>query len=298
MEQWSVQLAPQLRALVALASAGGHMTRAAADLNIPQSSMSRKISALQSALGVPLLIHDGRAVRLTPDAHQLAVRLRGPLDELDLALAEASGSTDPERGTVRFGFPLTMGSGRIPDLLAEFRHRHPNIKVLLKQANGSELGADLLSGDLDLAIVIPTPERLNHVEIGKQAICVVLPAGHHLATATELRLDQLDGDTFIANPPSYNLRQITEYWCRSAGYDPDIAIEVTEFATIRELIGRDLGIALLPHDDRNPSDIVEIPLAGHQYRRTIALAWGTSTQSAPTRQLHEYLVNGWGQDEV
>jgi DNA-binding transcriptional LysR family regulator len=290
MDQWTTQLAPQLRALVALAAHDGHMTQAAAALDIPQSSMSRRIRALQTALRVPLLIHDGRTVRLTPDAQRLAAPARGPLDELDQTLAELAGGADPDHGTVRFGFPLTMGSGQIPDLLADFRRQYPGIRVLLKQAHGTELGADLINGHLDLAVVIPTPDRLHHTTIGIQHIYVAVPTRHRLAAAENVRLEELADETFIANPPSYNLRQLTEIWCGEAGYTPNIAIEVTEFGTIRELIGRGLGIALLPHDDRTPPEITEIPLTGGSYSRPIALAWGTTTQAAPTRRLNDYLL--------
>lgn len=290
MDQWTSQLAPQLRALVELSAHDGHMTQAALALDIPQSSMSRRIHALQTALGVPLLIHDGRTVRLTPEARRLAARAREPLAELDRTLAELTGDADPDHGTVRFGFPLTMGSGHIPDLLAAFRHRHPGIRVLLKQAHGTELGAGLMTGNLDLAIVIPAPERLHHTTIGIQQIQVAVPADHRLAAAGQLHLHELSGETFIANPPSYNLRQLTETWCREAGYTPNIAIEVTEFGTIRELIGRGLGIALLPHDDRTPPGICEIPLAGGGHHRSIALAWGTTTRAAPTRRLNDFLL--------
>ncbi|MFD6198968.1 LysR family transcriptional regulator [Mycobacteriaceae bacterium NPDC060252] len=298
MDQWTAQLAPQLRALVELSAHDGHMTQAALALDIPQSSMSRRIHALQTALGVPLLIHDGRTVRLTPEARRLAARARGPLAELDRTLAELTGDADPEHGTVRFGFPLTMGSGHIPDLLAAFRHRHPGIRVLLKQAHGTELGAGLMTGNLDLAIVIPAPERLHHTTIGIQQIQVAVPADHRLAAAAQLHLHELSGETFIANPPSYNLRQLTETWCREAGYTPNIAIEVTEFGTIRELIGRGLGIALLPHDDRTPPDICEIPLAGGGHHRSIALAWGTTTRAAPTRRLNDFLLQHFSQAAV
>jgi hypothetical protein len=99
MDRWSVQLAPQLRALVALAVHNGHMTQAAAELGIPQSSMSRRINALQATLRVPLLIHDGRTVRLTAEANRLASRARGPLDDLDRLLAEITGGADPDCGT-------------------------------------------------------------------------------------------------------------------------------------------------------------------------------------------------------
>ena len=70
-------LAPQLRALEELDSQGGHMTRAADSLGIPQSSMSRRIHALEKTLGVRLLTQEGRTVRLTPVAVQLAEQVAG-----------------------------------------------------------------------------------------------------------------------------------------------------------------------------------------------------------------------------
>ncbi|EME23353.1 LysR family transcriptional regulator [Rhodococcus triatomae BKS 15-14] len=266
------------------------MTHAAAELRMPQSSMSRRIHALEKELGIPLLIHDGRVVRLTAAAQRLALHLREPLRQLDLVIDEVTGDADPDHGTVRFGFPLTMGTGRVPDLLAQFRRRHPGIRVLLKQAHGSALGADLLAGALDLAIVIPAPVRLRHARIGTQRIQVVVPDGHRLADARHPRLADLAGETFIANPPSYNLRQLTEAWCNDAGFTPDVAFEVTEFATIRELISRGLGIALLPHDERPTPGLTELPLAGEQFSRDIALAWSAAIEAPPTRRLSGFLL--------
>lgn len=289
MDQWLGRLAPQLAALVALAENDCHMTRAAAALGVPQSSMSRRIHALEKELGLPLLIHDGRVVRLTPAAQHFARQAREPLRDLEHLVASVTGEADPDRGTVRFGFPLTMGSGRIPDLLVEFRRLYPGIRVALKQAHGAELAADLLAGTLDLALTIPAPARLQHTVVGTQQIYVLLPHDHRLAERSRLRLEDLRDETFVANPASYNLRQLTESWCRRAGFTPDVAIEVTEFATIRELISRGLGIALLPHAERTPPGIVELPLAGDDFRRDIALAWGANVEAPATRRLSTFL---------
>lgn len=283
------QLAPQLAALVALAAHDGHMTRAAESLGVPQSSMSRRIHALEKQLRVPLLIHDGRIVRLTTAAQDLARQAREPLHRLDLIVGAITGAADPDHGTVRFGFPLTMGSGQIPDLLVDFRRRHPGIRVTLKQAHGAELASDLRDGALDLAVLIPAPPQLRHTVLGTQQIHALLPRDHRLAQAPGLYLKDLAGETFIANPASYNLRQLTETWCQQAGFSPDIAIEVSEFATIRELIGRGLGVALLPHDERTPTETVELPLLGGQFRRDIALAWGATSEAPATARLSGFL---------
>ena len=98
-----------------------------------------------------------------------------------------------------------------------------------------------------------------------------------------------DARAIIANPASYNLRQLTESWCRRAGFKPDVALEVTEFATIRELISRGLGIALLPHDERTPPGIDERRLAGDGHHRDIALVWGAAVEAPATRRLSVFL---------
>src|SRR5699024_1948601 len=91
MDEWSLTLTPRLRALVELVAHDGHMSDAAAALDMPQSSMSRRIHGLEELLGVPLLIHDGRIVRMTPSAIDLADGVRGPLQALDLAVDEVTG---------------------------------------------------------------------------------------------------------------------------------------------------------------------------------------------------------------
>ncbi|MEZ0054057.1 DNA-binding transcriptional LysR family regulator [Mycobacterium sp. MAA66] len=288
MDQWMSQLAPQLRALDELAAHGGHMTRAADSLGIPQSSMSRRIHALEKALGVRLITQDGRAVRLTPAAVKLAEQTRRPLRELEAAIDTVAGEADPDHGTVRFGFPLTMGAGVVPGLIAEFHRRTPGIRLEIKQAHGSELAADLKAGTLDVAVVIPPPDDVEHAVIGTQQIRAVLPTGHPLAARRRLRLDDLRGETFIANPASYHLRQITENWCSDSGFVPHVPVEITDFSTIRELVGRGMGIALLPHDEHTSRRVREIPLTPNTYRREIALAWAQTAVTPASRRLLKF----------
>lgn len=287
------QLAPQLRALEELANQDGHMTRAAESLGIPQSSMSRRIHALERSLGVPLLTQDGRTVRLTPAAVTLAEQARRPLRELEATLGSVAGEADPEHGTVRFGFPLTMGAGVVPALIAGFHRRVPGIRLQIKQSHGSELAADLRAGTVDVAVVIPPPDDIEHVVIGRQQIRVVLPAAHPLAPRRRLHLEELSDQTFIANPASYHLRQVTETWCREAGFTPQIPVEITEFATIRELVGRGMGIALLPHDEHTSRRVREIPLTPNAYQREIALAWSSTAVTPAARRLLAFLRAEW-----
>lgn len=239
-------LAPGLRALESLDAHGGHMTRAAAALDVPQSSMSRRVHALEAALGVQLVAPRGRSVVLTTLGARLAAGVRGPLRDIERVVAETIGDADPDSGTVRFGFPLTLGDGAIPEILTAFYHQHPRVSLHLKQAHGRQLVDDLLAGELDLAVTIPPPEKLSHKVIGRQEIVAALPDGHRLAQLGVIDLADLADERFIANPPSYHLRRLTEQVCRAAGFEPLVAVEITEFSSILALLSRGLGVALLP----------------------------------------------------
>lgn len=283
-----LRLAPLLRVLDELARHDGHVTRAADALDIPQSSMSRRIHALENETGIRLLVPDGRAARLTPRAMVLAGHVRGPLRELEQAIGAIVTESDPEHGTVRLGFPLTMGRGVMPALIVDFHRRHPGVSLRLKQAHGSELAEDLRTGVLDVAVVIPAPADVGHVVIGHQEICACLPGDHRLAGRERVRLSDLSDEPFVVTPPAYQLRRLTETWCAEAGFRPNVAVEVTEFATAGELVGRGLGVALLPrgHVVRGA---VEITLGPGERQRPIALAWGPTSRTPAGRLVCDHI---------
>lgn len=289
MDEWVAGQIPQLSALVELVDQEGHMTEAAAALGIPQSTMSRRIHSFEDHLGVPLIVPDGRAISLTVAAHALADSIRGPLREIGVAITDVAEAADPDHGTIRFGFPLTMGAGQIPDLLAAFTSRHPGIRLDLKQAHGAELARDLQKGALDLAIIIPPPVDLPHEILVSQEIVAAVPADHRLAGRRSVTVAQLASEEFIANPGTYNLRSLTDLWCADAGFVPRVKTEVTEFSTIREFVSRGMGVALIPRDVRLMEGIAEVELRGGDYVREVSLCSAVRRPSRVVARLRGFI---------
>ena len=288
--------APQLAALLELVEQGGHMTDAAAILGIPQSTMSRRIHGLEDHLGVPLIVPDGRTISLTAAARELADSIRGPLREIEIAITDIAEAADPDHGAIRFGFPLTMGAGQIPDLLAAFSSRYPGIRLDLKQAHGAELARDLQKGGLDLAIIIPPPVELQHEVLASQEIVAALPADHRFAGRRSITVAQLASEEFIANPATYNLRSLTDLWCADAGFVPRVKTEVTEFSTIREFVGRGMGVALIPRNVRFMEGIAEVELRGGDYVREVSLCSAVRRPSRVVARLRDFIrerAQGW-----
>lgn len=98
---------PPLQCLIAFESAARHssFTRAAAELNLTQSAVSRQIGQLEDFLGRQLFVREPRALQLTVAGQRYADRVRSQLEacsdatfdvmkrygDLDLAVACSSG---------------------------------------------------------------------------------------------------------------------------------------------------------------------------------------------------------------
>lgn len=97
-----------------------HVTRAAEELHVAQSAVSRQIHQLEQELGVDLFMQKGRNLQLTPVGQLFCKRVESVLKELERSVAEVHEFLDPELGEIRIGFPHSLGTHLIPSIVAEF----------------------------------------------------------------------------------------------------------------------------------------------------------------------------------
>src|SRR5580693_5652246 len=112
-------LAPKLALLRAVAEEG-NLTRAAATVGLPQPTASRWLAALSAELGTPVVVSDGRGIRLSRVGASLAQAAGRTLSELATEVRQATDEADPERGSVVLAFLYTLGERRVPGVLRAF----------------------------------------------------------------------------------------------------------------------------------------------------------------------------------
>jgi len=139
----------QIEALASLAE-HGTMHAAALRLRISQSAVTKRLDALESALGVRLRERTGRRVRLTPAALRLLERARPLLAELRLAVA---GERSAGGGWLVLGVSESILASWGPRVLADLGKRCPELHFRLN-AHRSPVAVDLVrSGEYMLALV-------------------------------------------------------------------------------------------------------------------------------------------------
>src|ERR1700754_2640197 len=149
-------LAPKLALLHAVAEEG-NLTRAAASVGLQQPTASRWLAALSAELGTPVVMPDGRGIRLSRAGASLAAAAGRALSELASGVRQAADEADPERGQVVLALLYTLGERRVPALLRAFRHEHPHVRFTLLQGPHEELLDHVRSGRADLALTSPLP---------------------------------------------------------------------------------------------------------------------------------------------
>jgi LysR family transcriptional regulator, transcription activator of glutamate synthase operon len=275
-------LAPRLALLRAVAE-DGNLTRAAASVGLPQPTASRWLAALSAELGTPVVVPDGRGIRLSRAGAGLAAAADRALSELASGVRQAAGEADPERGQVVLAFLYTVGEQLVPALLRVFRREHPHVRFTLMQGPHKELLDHVRTGRADLAFTSPLPEpgEFAGVTLEQQQLVATVPTGHRLVGRAWVRMAELAGESFVGMKAGSGLREETDELAQAAGFAPALAFEGEEVHTVRGLVAAGLGVAVLPVAvPRSPDGVVEIPLRPRATRR-IGLIWASDRPMTP-----------------
>ena len=163
-----------------------HVTRAAHELGVPQSTLSPGHGPARTGPG-RRRCSPARAVRSRsprPAAPSCASAERA-LAEVDRAADSVRADADPAAGKVAFGFLHTLGSETVPGLIRGFRADHPRVRFQLVQNYGEAMIERLRAGGLDLCLTSPVPDAPDLVarRLDEQRLRLVVPDDHRLAAA-------------------------------------------------------------------------------------------------------------------
>lgn len=132
--------------------------RAAEVLDIPGSTVSRRIADLERDLGLRLFNRSTRRVELTEGGRQYFENCKRILHEARLAHQELTDLQTQPAGLIRASIPVDFSVIYLSPLLAEFSGRYPGIRFELDLTPNQ---ADLMGGPVDLAIRMGLPKDHN-----------------------------------------------------------------------------------------------------------------------------------------
>lgn len=244
----------QLRYFVAVAEELS-FTRAAQRLHISQPPLSQQIQALEQDLGARLFDRDKRNVALTEPGRILLAQARQILAQADDARREVSQAAAGFTGALRVAYTVSVSfHPALPQALLRYGRHAPQVRVQLFEMYTGPQFAALLAGRLDVGFVRDEPgpdvdaRNLRLDVIDREPLLLAMPADHPLAGRSSLRLADVAGEPFVAQPRELapTLYDRLVQLANKADFHPAIRQHAQQLNGLLALVAAGIGLALVP----------------------------------------------------
>lgn len=241
----------QLRIFVTVAECE-HMTRAAATLRLTQSAVSGAIRALEDRHGVTLFHRVGRKIELTQEGRVFQDEARTVLRS-----AAAAGQTLRElqglkRGAINIHASQTTASYWLPERLARFRAKYPDIAIKLTIGNTTQVSSAVISGAAEVGFVEDTvnePE-LEAELVHEDRLTIIVHPKHPWAKLRRLKPKDVDGSEWVLRERGSGTRSVFEQALRRHGVKPEhlrVSLELPSNESVRAAVEAGAGATAISH---------------------------------------------------
>ena len=223
----------------------GRISAAAKRLGVEHTTVSRRLSALEADLGVPLFYRTTTGYLLTVHGQNVMSNAE-TMERAALAVAaRAREGSAAVGGRVRIAIPPEMASHWLAPQLNAFRSRHPQIELQILVGTRQR---DLTRGEAELAVQSPNPRQqgLIGVRIGRGRMA--LYASTDLLAGKKQWVDGLS--TFpdvplLAYTPAFHLLQGAK-WFQPILAAANFALRTNSTHALFAAAQAGAGIAVLP----------------------------------------------------
>ncbi len=241
--------------IVAIAEQGS-ITRAAAQLFITQSALTKYLQRVEKSLGLELFIRNGNQFLLTEAGHRYVETGRAVM-HLDQQLSEQLAK---ERMRHKSQIRLGYGMGRTGEMLERvfpaFHQRFPQVQIYGKADTSRKQMMALHNGDLDFALVVNV-ERIpgyQYLPVEKSWLALAVRADSPLVKMSRAEggypfpvvpKEAVRGLELIALPISTNSGKLAKEFRKKYDIQVDVILELSDVRTILEAVEAGLGAAMI-----------------------------------------------------
>lgn len=214
----------------------GSITRAAEQLHVVVSAVSRQISKLEESIGCPLFERHARGMVLSDAGERLAAHMRMVAHDTERIVDEVRGMGGMKARHLRLACSEGLGNGFMADVMSSYSHENREATFHLRVDAPENVSRALMRGEVDvIAKFAVAPEHGLKVAYCHAAPIMALVAPDHpLARKKKVRLEELIGYPLALPEQEKTVRQILDLACSLRGlqYRP---IYVANFATLLTL---------------------------------------------------------------
>lgn len=244
-------------------------TKAAASLHIAQPAVTRQIRLLEEELGVQLLLRHSRGAEPTEAGMRLQAGAETLLRLLQEIRADVVASSSLVSGTLRIGFPPSLGDLLVGTAVSAIRSRYPDVVLNLQEGYSYALRDSLLGDRLDLAVITGRQANplLMATHLCDEQLWILQPPGSARPRRGKFYTFAEIARLPLIQPSRVNtLRQMIESRAAQLDLALNVVVEAEALHIIKGLVRRGVGCHVSPYsgvvDDIRRGDFAGGPVRG------------------------------------
>lgn len=229
-----------------------NFSRAAEQLFLTPSALSKSIRSLEAELGFPLFEKRGRNSVLTKYGKTFLSYVSQASASIESGLRAVQEQMDISTGRIKVSGIYTMCAEYLPTKIRTFKEQYPKVTFSMEYTISSRILESILEGESDLGFCgdyeldDPAYVSIERVLLKTEDLIIIVPLDHRLARNQYVDFQQLKDEQFIIyRNVSSGISYLFWELCHSAGITPEIAFEVPDDHTIIGLVEAGLGVALI-----------------------------------------------------
>jgi LysR family nitrogen assimilation transcriptional regulator len=238
----------QLRYFVAIVDHGS-LSRAALILHVAQPALTQQLRQLEQELGVQLLHRSAQGVLSTDAGKVFYEHAQAILKQVADARSAVAQSAERPSGSVTLGLPHSISGALALPLLTASRAQHPEITLQLTEELTGNLGEQLKSGRINLAVLFDDGQlgQFATTPLAEEELQFISRTDAPYAKGEHaLSLRQALATTLILPGLQHGVRPRIESVARAAGLSVGNVIEINSIAILKSALLADMGATLLP----------------------------------------------------
>jgi len=238
-----------LRYVIEVSRQGNHISKAAEALHASQPGVSKHIQIMENELGFEIFSRKrNRIVGLTEPGRELLSRAQRILSDVDSLRRLGEEYADHDGGTLTIATTHTQARYVLPRVIEKFVHRHPQVKLGLRQGDPVQIYELVESGEVDMAIGPQTTRKFPNLVMLPclhLSRSVVAKAGHPILKAKKLTLEEIAKYPIITHDPVYSGRWGVMDAFQKVGIQPNVIFAAMNVDVSKTYVTLGLGIAIL-----------------------------------------------------
>ncbi|GGI27612.1 MULTISPECIES: LysR substrate-binding domain-containing protein [Bradyrhizobium] len=236
-----------LRLLVLVVDRGG-LAAAARHANLSVSALSERMKSLEERAGLQLFERTVKGTRPTSAGLEFAGHARSILMQAERLSGAVRSWRKRERGLIRMRANSNAIASFLPDVLASYLARHPDVTVDLQEQTSDLIAVAVRAGEADLGIAAENAqfEGLRTEPFGVDRLVVLVPPGHWLADYTSIGFAEVLNEHFIGLDEQASIQTYLADHARRLGRELVIRIRLRGFESVCRMVAAGAGVAVVP----------------------------------------------------